>query len=148
MREIVLTFTIAELVKLVSCCNHAIVNCNEEIRANGEIKFTTNGVTARDSLVKIWSVKDKLKYAMIKHMSAGSKSADIIIKMDITDVIKLNGCCNSLMADNEKMIDICGSDTDIASSLKQEIQIVMEIKNKIKRTLNSIYGDVATFNVT
>lgn len=139
MHEINMVFTIEELVKLISCCDQSIIDGEERIRTTGNITFTSHNFTIKDSLNKVWTIKNKFKSSIIDHAGNGSKSENIHIKMDISDIIKIKVCCNSVITANQKIIDILGTESKISASLIRENQFIDEIKDKIKRILNNYY---------
>lgn len=143
---ITISFSIEEIVKLLSCCNQAIINI-EDIRHNDHAVFTrqmTNGITLEKSLDKIWEIKTKLKTATTSSLGQSTKNG-ITVTMDITEWIKLNGCCNAGIEMEEKTLSFVPSDSNCTTICLESIQKIKDIKNKIKINLNQVYGD--KFNI-
>ena len=141
-REITINFSIEEAVKLLSCCNQAIINI-EDAKHNHtpiELKLSVNGVTLQGSLDKVWEIKSKLKKSIITSLGESTKNG-ISVKLDITEWIKLNGCCNAAIEMEEKTISLLPSHSNCVTVCKETIQQIIDIKNHIKSTLNSIYGN-------
>ena len=141
--EIVMEFTIDEIVKLFSCCNQAIICIEDQIYLEGidpNASFSNNGVTLKRSIDKIYEIKSKINKAIIKSLGESPKNS-IKILLDITEYIKLNGCCNSAIDSYEKTIELLPMDSHCIISCKENIQEIRDIKTKIKSTLNAIYGD-------
>ena len=107
MREITIEFTIDEIVKLLSCCNQAIVNLEDSKHYDGfeALQPSHNGVTVQGSLNEIWEVKTKLKDDIIRSLGESTKN-NILVTLDITEWRKLNACCNAAIESEKKTISL------------------------------------------
>ena len=139
--NITMDFTADEVVTLLSCCNHAIINIeNKKYDGIGITAPLHNGITLEGSLEKIWEIKTKLKKSIISSLAQSTKN-NISVTMDITEYIKLNGCCNSAIESEENMIDLLPPTCNSIKICNANIQLIMAIKCKIKAKINSVYGN-------
>ena len=136
MTEISICFDIREIVKLLSCCNQAIVSSEERLRQHGNIQY--NGFSLQDSINKIWDIKMKLKNTISNQFGKIHENG-IVVTLDIGEFIKLNACCNSAIESEEKMITYI-PDTKTFTMCQESIIYIKELKAKIKQSLNAIYG--------
>lgn len=136
MKEFIITFTIPESVKLLSCCNSAIIEIEEKMREDNLPDIIINNkIEPKDSIEKILSIKTKIKKAIIANF--GNRTGLISIKLDITDIVKLNACCNSAIETEEKtieLLDICSVSVDYC---RKDIDFIYNIKNKIKSIIHT-----------
>lgn len=141
MTEIAIGFTTEEVVKLISCCNQAIINIEDRIHDNSSASTypSINGVTLQGSRDKIWEIKTKIKNAMIDSLGQSTKN-NIKVILDITEWIKLNGCCNGTIESEEKTINLLPLHSNCITTCNESIQKITDIKYKIKQNLNGIYG--------
>lgn len=140
---ITIDFTVDEMVKLLSCCNQAIVNIEDAKHYDGfeALRPSYNGVTLQGSLDKVWDVKTKLKNAITTSLGQ-STNGTISVSLDITEWIKLNGCCNAAIEMEEKTISLLPSTSKCIPICKETIQSILDIKYKIKTRLNAVYGSI------
>lgn len=140
MSIIAIDFTIEEAVKLISCCNQAIVNIEDRMHDGGieTIRPSINGITLKGSLDMIWEIKTKIKENIIKSLGQSTKH-DITIRLDLKEWIKLNGCFNSAIETEEKTIGLLPSNCACITTCNESIQKIIDIKCKIKHTLIEKY---------
>ena len=137
---ITIDFTVDEMVTMLSCCNQAIINIEDTKHTYTPAEITiSRGITLEKSRDKIWAIKSKLKKSIISSLGESTKNG-IKVGLDITEWIKLNGCCNAAIEMEEKTIDLLPSTSKCITTCKETIQEISDIKNKIKITLNSIYS--------
>ena len=98
-----------------------------------------NGVTLQGSLDKVWEVKTKLNNSLTS--SSRTINNDIHVSMDITDYVKLNGCCNAAIEMDEKLMVILPLESESFKVCDNRIHAILYIKNKIKAKINSAYGN-------
>lgn len=137
-------FTIPEIVKLISCCNQAIVNSEETLREYGNIRMTAHSFTLQDSIDKIWSIKTKIQKSIFDQFGK-LQGENIPVSLSILEFIKLNACCNSAIEFQEKTLRYITTDS-IVKSTNESICQIRDIKYKIKQELNSLYGRLCVEN--
>lgn len=141
--EIMIEFTIDEIVKLFSCCNQAIIGIEDQIHENhiNPDESLTNGISLKGSLDKIYEIKRKLKKSIFNSLGESTKN-NIKVLMDITECIKLYGCCNAAIDFEEKTIELLPLESKSITICQESIQKIREVKTKIKTSLNAIYGGI------
>ena len=141
-RIITISFTIDDLVKLLSCCNQAIINIEDMIREHGSTILMTSskGITPQNSLEKIWEIKTKLKKSIYNSLGISTKNG-ISVTLDLTEWIKLNGCCNGAIEFEEKTLSLLPSTSKCIEICNESIQKIKHIKSIIKLELNRVYGN-------
>ena len=133
MTEVTITFTIPEMVKLISCCNQAMSSVYTSMHYNGNTPVINGRFTPLDSINFIDDIKKKLKDTISAqfHKANGQYS----VTLTIQEFIKLNACCNSAIESEEKICSLISSDSVSLIGYKESIKDIENLKAKIKSHL-------------
>jgi hypothetical protein len=132
MKEYIVLLTIEEVVKVYSCCISAIADIEEKSRVKN-LPYIINRIDPTENIDKILSVKSKLKKAMIA--SLGNNNGMITVILDISDIIKLNACCNAAIDMEQRTIELIDRSCTTVDNCIENINSIYKIKEKLKSVM-------------
>ena len=133
MREVTITFTIPEMVKLISCCNQAISSGYTTMCEHGNIHYHTKDFTLKDSMNYIVGIKKKLKETISNQFATNHGRYSVTLTLG--EFIKLNACCNSAIDSQKKTLALISEESESLINYTESIQEIEQLKLKIKSNL-------------